>query len=93
MLLFVFPALLPSATGVPSSAVLVFDIELLSFEKGVPPGYLFVWLQGSPENLFETMDLDKNLEVPLQEVGVCCHRCNMDVFTAVFTTAIWWRSR
>lgn len=57
------------ATGVPSSAVLVFDIELLSFEKGVPPGYLFVWLQSSPENLFETMDLDKNLEVPLQEFG------------------------
>lgn len=61
---------LPSATGVPSSAVLVFDIELLSFEKGVPPGYLFVWLQSTPENLFEAMDLDKNLEVPLQEVSL-----------------------
>lgn len=65
---------LPSATGVPSSAVLVFDIELLSFEKGVPPGYLFVWLQNSPENLFEALDMDKNLEVPLQEVSVCCRR-------------------
>lgn len=53
--------------------MLVFDIELLSFEKGVPPGYLFVWLDNTPENLFEAMDMDKNLEVPLQEVSVCGH--------------------
>lgn len=57
-----------SATGVPSSAVLVFDIELVSFEKGVPPGYLFVWLQESPANLFEAMDTNKNQEVPEEEV-------------------------
>lgn len=56
------------ASGVPSSAVLVFDIELVSFEKGVPPGYLFVWLQESPANLFEAMDINKNEEVPEEEV-------------------------
>lgn len=57
------------ATGVPGSAVLVFDIELLSFQKGVPPGYLFVWLQDSPENLFEALDINKNGEVPQEEFG------------------------
>lgn len=61
-------AVYPSATGVPSSAVLVFDIELVSFEKGVPPGYLFVWLQDSPADLFEAMDMNKNAEVPREEV-------------------------
>lgn len=57
-----------SATGVPSSAVLVFDIELVSFEKGVPPGYLFVWLEDSPADLFEAIDVNKNKEVPEEEV-------------------------
>lgn len=55
------------ATGVPSSAVLIFDIELVSFEKGVPPGYLFVWLQDSPADLFEALDSNKNKEVPQDE--------------------------
>lgn len=58
----------PSASGVPSSAVLVFDIELLSFEKGVPPGYLFVWLEDTPADLFEALDINKNQEVPQEEV-------------------------
>ncbi|XP_074518758.1 peptidyl-prolyl cis-trans isomerase FKBP9 [Halichoeres trimaculatus] len=57
------------ATGVPSSAVLIFDIELVSFEKGVPPGYLFVWLQDSPADLFEALDTNKNKEVPQDEFG------------------------
>ncbi|XP_041672458.1 peptidyl-prolyl cis-trans isomerase FKBP10 [Cheilinus undulatus] len=57
------------ATGVPSSAVLVFDIELMSYEKGVPPGYLFVWLQDTPADLFEALDLDKNKEVAQEEFG------------------------
>ncbi|XP_035517241.1 peptidyl-prolyl cis-trans isomerase FKBP10 [Morone saxatilis] len=57
------------ATGVPSSAVLVFDIELVSFEKGVPPGYLFVWLQDTPADLFEALDTNKNKEVPEEEFG------------------------
>uniref|UniRef100_A0A673ANK6 peptidylprolyl isomerase n=1 Tax=Sphaeramia orbicularis TaxID=375764 RepID=A0A673ANK6_9TELE len=57
------------ATGVPSSAVLVFDIELVSFQKGVPPGYLFVWLEDSPAELFQALDLNKNNEVPQEEFG------------------------
>lgn len=61
----------PSATGVPGSAVLVFDIEMMSFEKGVPPGYLFVWIQDSPANLFEALDVNKNEEVPQEEVRYC----------------------
>lgn len=55
----------------PSSAVLVFDIELVRLEKGVPPGYLFVWLQDSPANLFEALDVNKNNEVPQEEVRYC----------------------
>lgn len=62
------PYLCVSATGVPSSAVLIFDIELVNLEKGVPPGYLFVWLQDSPDNLFEALDINKNNEVPQEEV-------------------------
>ncbi|XP_017294801.1 peptidyl-prolyl cis-trans isomerase FKBP10 [Kryptolebias marmoratus] len=56
-------------SGVPSSAVLVFDIELMSMEKGVPPGYLFVWLNDSPKDLFKLLDVNKNEEVPLEEFG------------------------
>uniref|UniRef100_A0A8C5EMA2 peptidylprolyl isomerase n=1 Tax=Gouania willdenowi TaxID=441366 RepID=A0A8C5EMA2_GOUWI len=55
------------AAGVPGSAVLVFDIKLVSFEKGVPQGYLFVWLDDTPANLFEALDLNKNGEVPQEE--------------------------
>ncbi|XP_056286711.1 peptidyl-prolyl cis-trans isomerase FKBP10 [Pseudoliparis swirei] len=57
------------ATGVPGSAVLVFDIELVSFEKGVPPGYLFVWLEESPSDLFDALDVNKNAVVPQEEFG------------------------
>ena len=48
--------------------MLVFDIEMVSFERGVPPGYLFVWLQDSPEDLFDALDVNKNKEVPQEEV-------------------------
>lgn len=48
--------------------MLVFDIELVSFEKGIPPGYLFVWLQENPPNLFEALDINSNKEVPQEEV-------------------------
>lgn len=40
----------------------------MSFEKGVPPGYLFVWLQENPPNLFEALDINSNKEVPQEEV-------------------------
>ncbi|KAM9296861.1 peptidyl-prolyl cis-trans isomerase FKBP10 [Gastrophryne carolinensis] len=53
--------------GIPPSAVIKFEIELLHREEGIPEGYLFVWLGDTPGNLFEEMDLDKNGEVPLEE--------------------------
>ncbi|XP_053120002.1 peptidyl-prolyl cis-trans isomerase FKBP10 isoform X2 [Hemicordylus capensis] len=55
------------ARGVPGSAVLRFEIELLHLEAGVPEGYLFIWHEESPENLFEAMDLNKDNEVPPDE--------------------------
>lgn len=74
---FFFPsfALWFLATGVPGSAVLVFDIELVSFEKGVPPGYLFMWLQEIPPQLFEALDINNNKEVPQEEVGYLATNC------------------
>ncbi|MBN3296503.1 peptidyl-prolyl cis-trans isomerase FKBP9 [Amia ocellicauda] len=55
------------ARGVPGSAVLRFELELVGLQKGVPQGYLFVWLEDPPENLFEALDLNKDGEVPLEE--------------------------
>ncbi|MGH0169538.1 UNVERIFIED_CONTAM: hypothetical protein FKN15_057091 [Acipenser sinensis] len=55
------------AHGVPGSAVLLFEVELVDFEEGVPDGYLFVWLSDLGENLFEEMDLNKDGDVPLEE--------------------------
>lgn len=53
----------------PGSAVLVFELELVNLEKGVPPGYLFVWLGDSPAELFDSLDMNKNKEVPQEEVS------------------------
>uniref|UniRef100_A0A8C6W975 peptidylprolyl isomerase n=1 Tax=Nannospalax galili TaxID=1026970 RepID=A0A8C6W975_NANGA len=55
------------ARGVPGSAVLRFEVELVSREDGLPEGYLFVWHQNPSANLFEDMDLNKDGEVPLEE--------------------------
>ncbi|XP_072311762.1 peptidyl-prolyl cis-trans isomerase FKBP10 [Eucyclogobius newberryi] len=57
------------AEGVPGSAVLVFEVELMSFEKGVPTGYLFVWLGEAPGNLYEILDLNKDGKVLEEEFG------------------------
>ncbi|XP_063574896.1 peptidyl-prolyl cis-trans isomerase FKBP10 isoform X1 [Pongo abelii] len=57
------------ARGVPGSAVLLFEVELVSREDGLPTGYLFVWHEDPPANLFEDMDLNKDGEVPPEEVG------------------------
>lgn len=62
------PSHVPAAKGVPSSAVLHFELELLDLQKGVPDGYMFVWLGDSPDPLFPAMDLNKDLSVPLEEV-------------------------
>ncbi|XP_028825413.1 peptidyl-prolyl cis-trans isomerase FKBP9 [Denticeps clupeoides] len=55
------------AGNVPGSAVLLFDLELVSLQKGVPQGYLFVWLQDSPAELFKALDLNQDQQVPLEE--------------------------
>uniref|UniRef100_A0A8I6A3F3 peptidylprolyl isomerase n=1 Tax=Rattus norvegicus TaxID=10116 RepID=A0A8I6A3F3_RAT len=55
------------ARGVPGSAVLLFEVELISREDGLPAGYLFVWYQDPPASLFEDMDLNKDGEVPPEE--------------------------
>lgn len=60
---------LPPARGVPGSAVLLFEVELVSREDGLPTGYLFVWHEDPPANLFEDLDLNKDGEVSPEEVG------------------------
>ncbi|KAF7486143.1 hypothetical protein GHT09_002210 [Marmota monax] len=55
------------ARGVPGSAVLLFEVELVSREDGLPTGYLFVWHKDPPASLFEDMDLNKDGEVPPEE--------------------------
>lgn len=60
----VFPA-----RGVPGSAVLRFEVELISMEEGVPEGYLFIWHGEPPANLYEQMDLNKDGGIPADEVS------------------------
>lgn len=56
------------AGGVPRSAVLFFELELVELQKGVPEGYMFVWVGDGPDPLFPAMDLDGDKQVPLEEV-------------------------
>lgn len=63
------PVLVSAAGGVPSSAVLFFELELVELQKGVPEGFMFVWLGDSPDPLFPAMDLNGDKEVPLEEVS------------------------
>lgn len=58
---------------VPGSAVLVFDIELLELIPGLPEGYMFIWNEEVPPNLFEEIDKDKNGEVPIEEFSEYIH--------------------
>ncbi|XP_062294671.1 peptidyl-prolyl cis-trans isomerase FKBP10 [Scomber scombrus] len=55
------------AGEVPQSAVLFFELELVDLQKGVPEGYVFLWLEDDPDPLFPAMDLNGNKEVPLEE--------------------------
>ncbi|KFM01274.1 Peptidyl-prolyl cis-trans isomerase FKBP10, partial [Aptenodytes forsteri] len=61
------PSVAFSARGVPGSAVLRFEVELISMEEGVPEGYLFIWHGDPPANLYEQMDLNKDGEIPADE--------------------------
>uniref|UniRef100_A0AAQ6AIQ1 peptidylprolyl isomerase n=1 Tax=Amphiprion ocellaris TaxID=80972 RepID=A0AAQ6AIQ1_AMPOC len=55
------------AGAVPRSAVLFFELELVELQKGVPEGYMFVWIGDGPDPLFPAMDLNGDKEVPLEE--------------------------
>ncbi|XP_030645083.1 peptidyl-prolyl cis-trans isomerase FKBP9 [Chanos chanos] len=48
---------------VPSSAVLVFEIELMELEEGLPEGYMFVWNGDVSPDLFIEMDKNKDEQV------------------------------
>ncbi|XP_077447232.1 peptidyl-prolyl cis-trans isomerase FKBP9 [Stigmatopora argus] len=52
---------------VPGSAVMVFDIELMDLEDGLPEGYMFIWNQEVSGDLFTEMDGDKNQQVERDE--------------------------
>lgn len=52
---------------VPGSAVLVFDIELIEMEEGLPEGYMFIWNEDVSPDLFAEMDKDENKEVEPSE--------------------------
>ncbi|KAL4617747.1 peptidyl-prolyl cis-trans isomerase FKBP10-like isoform X1 [Arapaima gigas] len=59
-----------TGSAVPPSAVLRFEVELVGIQKGVPKGYLFVWLEEGPSELFQALDANKDQEVPLEEFSV-----------------------
>lgn len=58
----------PAAGEVPGSAVLVFDVELINVEEGLPEGYMFIWNQDVSPDLFSEMDKDDNKLVEPSEV-------------------------
>lgn len=49
--------------------MLRFEVELISMEEGVPEGYLFIWHGDPPASLYEQMDLNKDGEIPVEEVS------------------------
>lgn len=53
---------------VPGSAVLVFDVELVDLEEGLPEGYMFVWNSDVSPNLFSEMDKNKDAQLDATEV-------------------------
>uniref|UniRef100_A0A8K9VD36 peptidylprolyl isomerase n=1 Tax=Oncorhynchus mykiss TaxID=8022 RepID=A0A8K9VD36_ONCMY len=52
---------------VPASAVLVFNIEMIEMEAGLPDGYMFIWNEEVSADLFTEMDADKDLQVLASE--------------------------
>lgn len=61
------------ADEVPGSAVLVFDIELVEMEEGLPEGYMFIWNEDVSPDLFAEMDIDNDEQVEPSEVcQLCC---------------------
>uniref|UniRef100_A0A672IA21 peptidylprolyl isomerase n=1 Tax=Salarias fasciatus TaxID=181472 RepID=A0A672IA21_SALFA len=52
---------------VPGSAVLVFDIELVEMEEGLPEGYMFIWNEDVSPDLFAEMDKNEDKVVEPSE--------------------------
>lgn len=48
--------------------MLVFDIELIDMEEGLPEGYMFIWNDDVSPDLFAEMDKDENKQVEPSEV-------------------------
>lgn len=57
-----------TADEVPGSAVLVFDIELIDMEEGLPEGYMFIWNDDVSPDLFSEMDKNDDKQVEPSEV-------------------------
>uniref|UniRef100_A0A8C5A7A9 peptidylprolyl isomerase n=1 Tax=Gadus morhua TaxID=8049 RepID=A0A8C5A7A9_GADMO len=55
------------ADEVPGSAVLVFDVELVEVEEGLPEGYMFIWNDDVSPDLFTEMDVDLDQQVEASE--------------------------
>lgn len=49
--------------------MLLFDIELVDVEEGLPEGYMFIWNDDVTPDLFVEMDKDNNKEVEPSEVS------------------------
>lgn len=61
---------------VPGSAVLVFNIELVGVEEGLPEGYMFIWNNEVSANLFSEMDKNKDQQVdPTEVLTAFIHLC------------------
>jgi len=56
------------ADEVPGSAVMLFDVELVDVEEGLPEGYMFIWNDDVSPDLFAEMDKNNNGEVEPSEV-------------------------
>ncbi|XP_015212548.1 peptidyl-prolyl cis-trans isomerase FKBP9 [Lepisosteus oculatus] len=59
---------------VPGSAVLVFDIEMVDMEEGLPEGYMFIWNSEVSDDLFTEMDKNKDGHVDSTEFSDYIHR-------------------
>lgn len=49
--------------------MLVFDVEMMEMEEGLPEGYMFVWNSDVSPDLFSEMDKNKDKEVDRTEVN------------------------